>query len=115
MLLIGLAKPKLVCVNKQAQNRLLPKAALRPRMLLRALRPGEASLASVDVLSAPCVLFRSFRLARNLHTSTPAFWFFLHCILELATELLQAITGFTAFKRTAAFSVNGSMIWDSQR
>jgi hypothetical protein len=67
MLLIGLAKLKLVCANRHTlQNRLLPKAALRPRMLFRALHPCAIfasiatwdflpSLASVDVLSAPCV------------------------------------------------------------
>jgi hypothetical protein len=31
------------------------RGSLASRMLLRALRPGEASLASADVLSAPCV------------------------------------------------------------
>ncbi|PNE18053.1 hypothetical protein V511_13890 [Mesotoga sp. Brook.08.YT.4.2.5.1] len=39
MLLIGLAKPKLVCANRQASKS----------------PPAEGSLASVDVLSAPCV------------------------------------------------------------
>ncbi len=94
--------------------------------------PAEGSLASPDASpgiatwrSQPCVRRCSFGALRLIplfptrsqpaHPNPGLLVFLTTCILELATELLQVITGFTAFKRTAAFSVNGSMIWDGQR